>query len=101
MTASGFSGAGCIEPASRSERRTRQCLNGLTLSGLSEDGSRMVMRNEYFRSDEPAARVTSLAGWLDLERRRLTTPSPALLAALDNLPKGPQFARLPSAVAGK
>src|SRR5512134_3825516 len=44
----------------------------LELCGLSPDGSRFRVRNEFYRQDgRIAARVTSTGGWLDLSRRRL------------------------------
>ncbi|HLQ64287.1 MAG TPA: thioesterase family protein [bacterium] len=47
----------------------------LSNAGLSEDGSRFRVRNEFFRSDETlAAKVTSLGGWLDLSTRKFVAP---------------------------
>ena len=67
------------------------------LAGLSEDGSRFVMRNEFFRPDDQlAARVASTSGWLDLKQRRLTVPPAALLAALQKLERTADFRELPS-----
>src|SRR5271155_209636 len=44
----------------------------LCLAGLSEDGSRFLIRNTFYRVDgKLAARVTTSGGWLDLKRRRL------------------------------
>jgi len=60
----------------------------LSLAALSEDGSRFLMRNEFFRADgKLAARVTSTGGWLDLAARKLVAPPATLLAALRSLPK--------------
>jgi acyl-CoA thioester hydrolase len=63
----------------------------LALVGLSADGSRFVMRNEFFRPDgKLAARITSAGGWLDLAARRLVAPPEKLLAALRSLPRAPE-----------
>jgi len=64
----------------------------LSLAGLSEDGGRFLIRNEFFREDgKLAARVTSAGGWLDLSTRRLIAPPEALLGALHTLPKTDDF----------
>jgi len=64
----------------------------LQLSGLSEDGSRWSMCNEFYRSDGAlSARVVSFGGWLDLATRRLTAPPEDLLSALKQLPRSPGF----------
>ncbi len=50
----------------------------LAVAGLSEDVSRWIIVDEFFRPDGVlAARVTSHSGWLDLVARKLTTPPPA------------------------
>ncbi len=67
----------------------------MSLAGLSEDGSRMKLRNEFFRGEVLAARVTSSAGWLDLATRKLTAPPPDLLACLRALDHSEDFAELP------
>ena len=67
--------------------------------GLSDDGSRFVVRNEFWRADgELAAKVTSAGGWLDLVERRLVAPPEGLLAALRSLPRAEDYQPLPSAV---
>lgn len=64
----------------------------LALAGQSEDGSRFLLRNDFLKEDgRPAARVTSLGGWLDLAARRLTAPPPALLEAMRALPRTEDF----------
>ncbi len=68
----------------------------LVLAGMSDDGSRMYIRNEYFRQGKLAARVTSTVGWLDLKQRCLICPPGPLLAALQALDKSDDFAVLPS-----
>ncbi|WP_330115063.1 thioesterase family protein [Pseudomonas sp. JS3066] len=67
----------------------------MRLSGLSEDGSRMMLRNEFYRGSTLAARVTSTAGWFDLEQRKLVVPPPALLEALQALEESEDFRVLP------
>lgn len=67
----------------------------LSLAGLSEDGSRMRLRNDFYRNEKLAARVTSTAGWLDLDARKLTCPPEMLLAALRGLAKSDDFVTLP------
>ena len=69
---------------------------GLALAGLSDDGSRFRLRNEFLRTDgKLCARVTSLGGWLDLVARRLVSPPEALLAALRTLSRTEDFEVLP------
>ncbi|WP_141735010.1 thioesterase family protein [Oligoflexus tunisiensis] len=64
----------------------------LTVAGLSTDGSRFCLRNEFFRPDgKIAARVTSNGAWLNLATRKLTAPPSELLAALESLPKAEDF----------
>ncbi len=68
-------------------------------AGLSEDGSRFRVRNEFFRQDETmAAKVTSVGGWLDLSTRKLVAPPEALLKALQSLPRTEDFEVLPSRI---
>ena len=69
----------------------------LAIAGLAEDGSRFLMRNEFWRADETlAARVTSTGGWLDLALRKLVVPPQGLLAALRSLPHTRDFQMLSS-----
>ena len=69
----------------------------LAVAGLSEDGSRWLMRNDFLRADgKLAARVTSAGGWLDLKARRLAAPPAALLLALRSLPRTEDFSPLPT-----
>lgn len=71
----------------------------LVMAGLSEDGSRFLMRNEIFRPDgKLSARVTSAGGWLDLGARKLVRPPDALRAALRSLPQTADFLSLPSSI---
>ena len=69
----------------------------LGLAGLSDDGSRFILRNEVFQADgRLAARVTSAGGWLDLSARRLIAPPEALMGVLRTLPKTDDFQVLAS-----
>ncbi|MBI4853245.1 MAG: thioesterase family protein [Acidobacteria bacterium] len=71
----------------------------LFIAGLSEDGSRFLMCNEFYRLDEKlSARITSAGGWLDLKERRLVTPPRKLLEILQSLPKTNNFQSLPTGV---
>jgi len=71
----------------------------LALAGLSEDGSRFILRNEILHPDgKLCARVTSTGGWLDLAARKLVAPPPALLATLQLLARTSDFTPLPSSV---
>jgi acyl-CoA thioester hydrolase len=71
----------------------------LALAGLSEDGSRFLLRNEIFRADgKLSAKVTSAGGWLDLDARKLVRPPAPLLAALRSLPHTGDFLPLPSSM---
>ncbi len=64
----------------------------LALAGLSADASRFAMRNEFWRAEgKLAARVNSLAGWLDLSARKLVVPPDSLAAALRSLPQTEDF----------
>jgi acyl-CoA thioester hydrolase len=71
----------------------------LAIAGLAEDGSRFLMRNEFWRADGTlAATVTSAGGWLDLALRKLVAPPEGLLAALRSLPHTQDFQRLSSSI---
>jgi acyl-CoA thioester hydrolase len=68
----------------------------LALAGTSADGSRFRFRNEFLRdAGVLAARVTSLAGWLDLTARRLVPPPEPLAKVLAALPRSEDFAPIP------
>ena len=67
----------------------------LALAGLSEDASRMTLRNEFYRGDVLCARLTSTAGWFDLRQRKLVVPPPELAALLRALTRSEDFADLP------
>jgi acyl-CoA thioester hydrolase len=68
----------------------------LSLAGLSDDGGRFRIRNEFFRPDgKRAARLESSGGWLDLVSRKLVAPPAGLLSALQSLPHAEGFEPLP------
>jgi acyl-CoA thioester hydrolase len=67
----------------------------LSAAGLSDDGARFLLRNEFWRADGAlAARVTSSGGWLDHKSRKLVVPPPVLQAALRRLPHTDNFQAL-------
>lgn len=52
------------------------------LAGLSGDGSRFHVRNEFFRPDgKLAARVNTLGGWMDQQTRKLMLPPDGIMQA--------------------
>ncbi len=67
----------------------------LRVAGLSGDGGRMKLRNDFYRGERLAARVTSTAGWLDLTARKLVLPPLALFDALQSLEHSADFEVLP------
>jgi len=67
------------------------------VAAMSPDGARFTLENEFWApSGERAARVRSAGGWLDLRARKLIVPPPALFAALQLVPRTPDFVELPS-----
>ena len=71
----------------------------LAMAGLADDGSRFALRNEFFRDDgKPAARVTSIGGWLDLDTRKLIAPAPSLHEAMRAMSRTDDFRVLPSSL---
>lgn len=67
----------------------------LSLAGLSNDGSRAKVRNEFFKYEKLAARVTSTLGWLDLNARKLIFPPEKLLLVLRSMHKTEDYLVLP------
>jgi acyl-CoA thioester hydrolase len=65
----------------------------LRSAGLSGDGSRFIMRNEFYRLSDGslAARVTSTGGWIDQVRRKLVAPPPELRTVLEALERTDDF----------
>ena len=71
----------------------------MSIVGLAEDGSRFLIRNEFWRTDgQLAARITSAGGWLDLSLRKLIVPPEALLTSFRSLLQDENFQNLPSSV---
>jgi acyl-CoA thioester hydrolase len=71
----------------------------LALAGMSGDGSRFRIRNEFFREDgKMAARVTTQGGWLNLELRKLTAPPPELLDVFSALTRTEDFEKMESSL---
>lgn len=66
----------------------------LAIAGLSPDGSRWILRNEFFRSDMKLASVNSSGGWLDLTARRLVVPPENLLEMLQQAVRTEDFREL-------
>jgi acyl-CoA thioester hydrolase len=68
----------------------------LALAGLSEDGRRFRLRNEFFApGGEPAGRVISTGAWFSLATRKLIVPPAVLAAAQAAAPHTDDFAVLP------
>jgi acyl-CoA thioester hydrolase len=67
----------------------------LCLAGMSNDGSRYKVRNEFFKEDKLAARVTSTLGWLDLVNRKLIYPPENMLTILKTMVKSEDYQILP------
>jgi len=68
----------------------------MLLAGSSDDASRFRLRNEFWRENGiPAARLTSLGGWLDLRMRQLISPPSDLAAVFHGLERTADFERLP------
>lgn len=70
----------------------------LMLAGISEDGSRMKLRNDFYRGEQLVARVTSTAGWIDLAQRKLVCPPADLLGHLQGLDHSEDFTVLPNSM---
>ena len=71
----------------------------LELAGMSEDGSRFRMANDFFKADgSPCARLRTDGGWLDLGKRRLAIPPPELLGIMNRISRTADFQTLPSSL---
>ncbi|HEX3011367.1 MAG TPA: thioesterase family protein [Syntrophomonadaceae bacterium] len=69
----------------------------LFLAGISEDGSRMRMRNIFYNAaGKKAAAITSTAGWMDLRKRSLVSPPAQLHQAMLGIARTEDFEILPS-----
>ena len=61
-------------------------------AGMSEDASRFKIRNEFFSEDgRLSARLNTTGGWLDLDKRKLIVPPPALAEAMRSLVRTEDF----------
>lgn len=68
-------------------------------AGLSQDGSRFKIRNEFFCEDgKLAARLDTTGGWLDLDKRKLIAPPENLADAMRNLARTDDFELFPSSI---
>ena len=69
------------------------------IAGLSDDASRMCLSHSFKNeSGEVLAKIVTLAGWLDLEKRKLIPPPDNLAEALRKLPRTNEFVVLPSSL---
>ncbi len=67
--------------------------------GFAEDGSRFRVVNNIYKADRtPAARVTSIGGWLSLKERKLVAPPKAIRNAWQTLAKTEDFEILRSSI---
>jgi acyl-CoA thioester hydrolase len=71
----------------------------LELAGMSENGSRFRMANNFYKADgQPCARLRTDGGWLDLANRRLAIPPPDLLDVMNQIARTDDFVVLPPSV---
>ena len=67
--------------------------------GFSEDGSRFRVINTIYKKDKtPAARVTSIGGWLSLRERKLIVPPDSIFEAWQKLPRTEDYEVLNSSI---
>jgi acyl-CoA thioester hydrolase len=68
-------------------------------SGMSEDGTRFIIKNEFFRPDgKMAARITSYGTWIDLDERKVRVPPEKIQMMMKALPKADDYKEIPSGV---
>lgn len=68
-------------------------------AGLSDDASRFRIRNEFFKEDgKLAGRLTTVGGWLDLNKRKLRVPPDAMAEAMRSLVRTDDFEILQSSI---
>lgn len=71
----------------------------MELAGMSENGSRFRMANNFFKADGQACvRIRTDGGWLDLANRRLSAPPPELLELMNRIARTDDFVVLPPSV---
>jgi acyl-CoA thioester hydrolase len=69
------------------------------LAGISPDGARFSLSNNFVRDDgRVVCKVTTVGGWLDLRRRRLTCPPRPLVDILQALERTEDFVELTSPI---
>jgi acyl-CoA thioester hydrolase len=74
----------------------------LSLAGLSEDGSRWIVRHDFSRSDGDKAAMLKVEGtWIDLQTREAIVPPEDLVSANGRLPRAINFQDLRSLVRKK
>jgi acyl-CoA thioester hydrolase len=62
------------------------------IAGLSDDGARWIVENEFFSENAVrCATLRSTGGWLDLRARKLVAPPPELRAIIQHAPRTPDF----------
>ncbi len=67
----------------------------LFIAGLSDDASKMRLRNEFYKEDgQLAATVTSFGGWLDLRERKLVVPPQQIRDLLAGLKHSDDYEKL-------
>ncbi len=66
----------------------------LEVEALSADSARFLLRNEFWRDGQLAARVRTTGGWLDLAARKLIAPPEKLRLLLDTAPRTDDFREL-------
>ena len=67
----------------------------LLAGGMSEDGVRFKLVNEFYRSDGArAARVVSTGGWLNLDTRKFTPPPEELKRLMEQVCRTEDYATL-------
>lgn len=62
------------------------------IGSTTEDGSRWILHHEiYNQHNNKVAHITAKGAWMDLEKRKLTTPPQKLADAFRNLPSGEDY----------
>ena len=61
---------------------------------ISPDGSRWVLHHELFNQENTkVAHITVTGAWMDIEKRKLTTPPKELGQVFSELPEGEEYQR--------
>jgi acyl-CoA thioester hydrolase len=77
-------------------------VDSLSLAGLSQDGSRWIIRHDFVRSDGQKAAMLKVEGtWIDLQTRVAVVLPEDLIAANGRLPRAKNFQDLRSLVRKK